>query len=111
MIKPLTTVLFFLTCTKSSKLCEVPNFQDVWWQLHFSDAPYGDCYSFLEGGQIITSDGYTTWPNGQWTAESNNCYSTIITEDGYIDVYQDGDCLLAVLDNREYTVCECSYET
>ena len=107
----MVVTFLFLTCTKATTICDVPNFQDTWWQVYFSDVPYGDCYAFLTGGQIIVTDGEETWPKGRWAAESHECYSTIITDDGLVDAYQDGDCLLIVLDDKEYKACACSYDT
>ena len=108
MYRSFTVLLIFLTCSKTD-LCDLPNFENKWWQIYFAGTPYGDCYNFLDDGHILISDGNTTWPSGQWRAESTECYETIHTDDDYIDVYQNDECLLIVRDDEEYTACGCTY--
>ena len=105
-----TSILFLLACNPDEDACQLPDFENQWWQVYFSGEPVTNCYSFLDDGHLLMSDGEATWPVGKWEATTYDCYITVESDMGYLDLHHGDPCLTVVSELGEFQACECQFD-
>ena len=101
--------LLLFTCQPDLDTCQVPDFENQWLQAYYSGESVSNCYKFLDDGYLLMTDGITTWPTGRWTGTSYECYVTIETDAGILDIYYGDPCFEVESEFGDFQACECEY--